>query len=235
MAGDWAQCVDDSVELRDATPDPTRHPTRPPTRPPTRRPVEVDEDEDEPEDGGGGTATVIEGTVFYPDVDLGACRFDGKHQNSPYQFATAELCCHNRLMDYDRCMAYADPYGIGGSGPAPSPSGGGAPSPTYDGGEDSVGEDEDETIPPVTCRWYPNPLNFGSCMYSPHYPPSWSTSAMFLYDTHIECCIGAFLQWDGCGEELACGDDATGASSGGGDGGGGSAPSGSASIVPTTL
>ncbi|EJK65225.1 hypothetical protein THAOC_13944, partial [Thalassiosira oceanica] len=122
-------------------------------------------------------------------------------------------------MDYVRCMSHADPYGSGG-------------------GEDSADEDDDKpSIPTASCRWYPNPLNFGSCVYSPHYPPQWdadkSTAAMFLYETHGDCCLGAYLQ-DRCGEELACGDDATG-SSGGGGAGGGSVPSGSSSIVPTTL
>ena len=51
MYGDSAQCVKNSIELRDTTPDPTRNPTRPPTRLPTRRPVE----EDVPGDGNENT------------------------------------------------------------------------------------------------------------------------------------------------------------------------------------
>ena len=212
MAGEWAQCVEDSIELRDMTPDPTRNPTRPPTRPPTRRPVEVDEPDKTPTGGVGGRGDgVDEEMVFYPDFDLGVCRWDGKHQNSPYRFSNAKECCSNRLMDYETCMSHADPYGIGA-------------------GED----DEEQPIPTASCRWYPNPLKFGSCIYSPHYPPEWDVDeSMFLYDTHSDCCLGAFLQ-GGCVEELACGGGATG-SSGGGGAGGGSVPSGSSSTAPTTL
>ncbi|EJK65224.1 hypothetical protein THAOC_13945, partial [Thalassiosira oceanica] len=100
------------MELKDTTPKLTRNPTRPPTR----RPVEVDEPDDETPTGGvqgGGSSTVMSGMVFYPDFDQGVCRWDGKHQNSPYRFSNAEECCSNRLMDYGRCMSHADPYGNG--------------------------------------------------------------------------------------------------------------------------
>ncbi|EJK68497.1 hypothetical protein THAOC_10314 [Thalassiosira oceanica] len=264
MAGSLAQCVDDSIELKDTTPKLTRNPTRPPTR----RPMEVDEPDDETPTGGvqgGGSSTVMSGMVFYPDFDQGVCRWDGKHQNSPYRFSNAEECCSNRLMDYGRCMSHADPYGngrdetkvVGGMVFYPDfvlglcrwdgkhqnspyrfstakeccsnqlmdygrcmshadPYGSG-------GGNDSADEDDDKpSIQTASCRWHPDPLNFGSCVYSPHYPPHWadkSTSTTFLYDTHGECCLGTYSQ-GGCGEELACGGDATGSSGGGGAGGG---------------
>jgi len=116
---DYETCMTRSFEANK----PTRHPTRMPTPKPTKvtttpRPTRLPDDSPSrpagpsaPTGGGGGGAV-----VYYPDLTLGVCKFDGRHGNTPYQFSTAEACCTNQWMDYDKCMAYADPNSAGGGG-----------------------------------------------------------------------------------------------------------------------
>lgn len=49
------------------------------------------------------------GTVYYPDIYEGVCKSDGQHGGIPYTFSSAEACCSNNYMDYQKCMAYANP------------------------------------------------------------------------------------------------------------------------------
>jgi len=105
----------------------TKRPTKKPTKAPkTKRPTKMPIKQNSSPTGPGRPNTPTPPTnpepnpvenptgngavVYYPDLNLGVCKFDGLHGNNPYQFPTAAACCNNRWMDYDKCMAYADPY-----------------------------------------------------------------------------------------------------------------------------
>lgn len=69
-------------------------------------------------------------------------------------------------MDYDDCVLYS--------------------LEVYDG--DIPGSDSN-------CMWYPDAMEYGTCMYSSMYPESWTEPEkriLFLFDTLDECCVGAF-------------------------------------------
>jgi len=87
---------------------PTRKPKKKPTMEPTKKPVKSVPAPPAPtgDENQGGVQT-----VYYPDLTLGVCKFDGLQGNSPYQFTNPVACCTNQWMNYDKCMAYADPYG----------------------------------------------------------------------------------------------------------------------------
>lgn len=56
------------------------------------------------------------------------------------------------------------------------------------------------------CVWHPSVSSGGKCVYSGEYPAAWENPDwrhMYLFNTHAECCAGAFQQSD-CGREVLC-------------------------------
>ncbi|KAL7554058.1 hypothetical protein ACHAWF_017422, partial [Thalassiosira exigua] len=83
-------CVENSERAIYLATRPTGKPTRRPSPRPTRSPQEE--------------------TVYYPDLQAGVCKSDGRHGDVPYRFSSPEACCANKVMDYGECLAHARPY-----------------------------------------------------------------------------------------------------------------------------
>jgi hypothetical protein len=178
-------CESAMTAFNDSIRQPTNPPTNPPTPLPTRKPSS--EPTSKPQ------TSKPTGIVFYPDLTAGYCVFDGNHATSPYHFASAQECCHNRLFEYDFCMKMTNPYAII-EAPTPKPS---TPQP-------STPKLADET---TDCKWHPNPLAFGTCKYSNDYPAKWASSDMkehYLHDSYEACCDVVFKNDVGCVKEEAC-------------------------------
>ncbi len=180
---------------------PTRLPTRFPTRFPTRKPS--------PEPTAKPQTPKPTTLVYYPDLAAGVCKFDGNHAGSPYQFATAQQCCHNRLFDFAFCMKMTDPYAVIETEvptpkPTPSPTPRPTPSPTpRPTPKPSTPNSTDE---PASCRWHPDPVAFGTCKYSNEFPNIWASSGMaenYLHDSYEACCSVVFKNI-GCTKVEAC-------------------------------
>jgi hypothetical protein len=103
---DHDTCMEYSFTTK-PTQKPSRKPSRQPSNHPTPQPTKKNQTPKPTEKVVSNSAGA--GEVYYPDLALGVCKSDGNHGNIPYQFSNPEDCCTNNYMDYNECMAYANP------------------------------------------------------------------------------------------------------------------------------
>ena len=167
----YDDCISNSLNKNDdPDPDdvsPTNKPTRMPTPHPTTKVITTNKPT---------TRSPVLPLVFYPDLTLGVCKFDGQHGTTPFTFSTAEECCSQDYMLYEKCISYVSSIRI-----------------SYDTNV-------------LQCKYHPNPTNFGTCTYSAYYPATWNEwdkRSMLLFDNHDTCCTNVFGNV-GCDYEYDC-------------------------------
>lgn len=103
--------------------------------------------------------------TFYPESDTLTCLADGNRGGAGPTFGNLAACCTGAFWSaYDDCIKWSlEVY------PGTIP------------GSDNL------------CMWYPEPDEYGTCVYSELYPDEfWDKRSKFLFDTHGECCQKAF-------------------------------------------